>query len=280
MRYRTIVAYVDDEQRCKNTIKYARVLAESQGSHLIGLAVMPSFVDIPPTELGTQMLIDDIRRSFMSVTKRMQAQFDDSISPKAFSTEWRVAFPRFKSRIEAVSECGSRADLIIASQDDPDWRTSGFSDRAGLLVLQSPRPVILLPANPWALDAPARVVVAWNGSREAARALFDSIPLLKTSKSISILSINAPDDHERRLRSNQERDVLATLARHGLTADWVCEDPLGGDVGAAILAHVERHAADLLVMGGYGHFRVGELVFGGVTRDILQHMRIPVLMSH
>ena len=280
MRYRTLLVHLDNEHRVERPLRYARALAGGQEAHLIGLTVLPSFTEIPPSEMGTQMLMDEIRASFKNEAARMQSVFEAKAPAQTFTTEWRVADPGFKHPMEAVAEASQGADIIVASQDDPDWQKAGFSDRAGLLVALAPRPVIFVPVSGWPLHVPGRVLVAWNGSREAARALFDALPLLQAAKSVTVLSVRAVDNRECPFIAKQDVDVCETLARHGIKAEWVCEAPSQDDAGLTLLTQVERHAADLLVMGGYGHSRVRERIFGGVTRHILRHMRTPVLMSH
>ena len=110
-------------------------------------------------------------------------------------------------------------------------------------------------------------------------ALFDALPLLKTARDVTVISVRE-FEYRTRVEDDQERDVCATLSRHGVRTDWVSKEPLDEGTGATILAEAGRHAADLVVMGGYSHARWRELVLGGVTRHVLRHMRTPVLLSH
>jgi nucleotide-binding universal stress UspA family protein len=137
--------------------------------------------------------------------------------------------------------------------------------------------VLFLPHDcpiPAAFD---EIVVAWDGSREAARALADSLPFLRKARHISVLSAVAGDNKDRELA---DVDIAAYLARHKIKADVERDDNVSIDPGQWLLARVARAGANLLVMGAYGHNRFSEIAFGGVTRTIMREMTLPVLMSH
>jgi nucleotide-binding universal stress UspA family protein len=122
-----------------------------------------------------------------------------------------------------------------------------------------------------------RVLIAWNGSREATRAAHDALPLLKRATKVTVLSIDPDHDSQRRVPS---ADITLHLARHGVAAEADSTVALDIAVGDVLLSRAADLGADLIVMGGYGHSRVREMVLGGATRHLLQHMTVPVLMSH
>ena len=179
MAYKTILVHFDSEPRVKTLSAYAMALAEQHEAHLIGLAVLPSFADVPPAETGTRALIDDLRDAYRADAARMQAVFETRGPIQTISTEWRLADPGFRQTADAVAEQGQAADLIVASQDNPDWRADGFRDAAGLLAIEASRPVLLVPHQGYPAGPAKRVVVAWDGSREATRATFDALPCRK-----------------------------------------------------------------------------------------------------
>jgi nucleotide-binding universal stress UspA family protein len=122
-----------------------------------------------------------------------------------------------------------------------------------------------------------RVLVAWNASREAARALGDALPLLVDAQAVTVLSIGstATIDNEHR-----GADVTRRLARHGITATAAASIAKDADVGDVLLSRAADHGADLIVMGAYGHSRTREWLLGGAARHLLRHMTVPVLMAH
>ena len=127
-----------------------------------------------------------------------------------------------------------------------------------------------------------RVMVAWDGGREAARAVGDALPLLARAESVAVLVINPSQDGH---GEQPGADIALHLARHGITveAQHLEAQHLEAQdlsVGDALLSRLADQDIDLLVMGAYGHSRLRELVLGGVTRKIFQQMTVPVLMSH
>ena len=145
------------------------------------------------------------------------------------------------------------------------------------LVFETGRPVLLMPELKSSALTFDRITIAWDGSRVAARALADAIPLVGTATSISVVQVVGDKDLS---RAASAADVVRNLTLHGLKAEAI-ELPLqDGDAGETIQAFCQRHASDLLVMGAFGHSRAREFVLGGVTRTILDRPKLPVLLSH
>jgi nucleotide-binding universal stress UspA family protein len=178
---------------------------------------------------------------------------------------------------EAPSTFGRLArafDLAIVSQSQPE--TAGPEERiVEAALFESGRPVIIVPYIQKAGLKLDRVLVCWDGSRTAARALADAMPLLELAKSIEIVTVGNGHEGDK----GQLASVEKHLARHGLTAETK-QITADVDVASTILSHAADSSADLIVMGGYGHSRLREFILGGVTRDILNAMTVPVLMSH
>lgn len=142
------------------------------------------------------------------------------------------------------------------------------------VVLLAGKPIIIVPKN--YVDRPFAefAVVAWDGSRPAARALTDAMQILETKKRIDIVTV-APKDTP----PDGGHDILRHLRRHGIDARLVVLEDDGG-VGKTILKHCAKTDPDILVMGAYSRARIREDIFGGTTRDVLENMTIPVLMAH
>lgn len=180
-----------------------------------------------------------------------------------------------------MSRTASGADLIILGQDDPDDPESFIADHfVENVVMSSGRPVLLIP---YVGDFPtigSRVMIAWDGSREAIRAAHDALPFLKGADEVTVVSVNEHPNHS--LSSDiRGADVAAMLARHDVKVT-VSTVEGGHDlpIGDALLSRAFDLSADLLVMGAYGHARWQELVLGGATRTILSVSTLPVLLSH
>jgi nucleotide-binding universal stress UspA family protein len=162
-------------------------------------------------------------------------------------------------------------------QTASDWTVSLDLDIADRLVLEAGRPVLIIPNRGTHRPVPKRIVVGWTERREAARAVFDALPLLQRADLVTVLEVDSDPAPE----AGQNRVALcATLGHHGVTCEVVTAVSRHGYVGDTLLAWCERTRADLLVMGCYGHSRLREFVLGGATRHLLADMTLPVLMSH
>jgi nucleotide-binding universal stress UspA family protein len=141
------------------------------------------------------------------------------------------------------------------------------------------RPVLILPFAPKRAFGFGDAMVAWNASREAARAAFEALPLLRASSSVRVVAVDPQADPKMR-GAIAGADMAEALARHGVKA--VAEPYYGGgaEAGRALLQHAREMDASLLVLGGYGHSRLREWILGGATRDVLASLEVPVLMSH
>jgi nucleotide-binding universal stress UspA family protein len=280
MDWKTILVQLSNPRRTDMLLGVASRIAERSNAHLIGFNVSHALAHAPvtPTLLGPEdfeafQAIDD------EEAERLKAAFDEATHNRSFVAEWRNVELVGMDPITAIVEHGRAADLIVASQSDPDWEMSGFFDAPERLALESGRPVLVVPYAGTFGEIGKRIMVAWSGKREGARAVFDALPLLKTADAVTLLCVVGADaDGE----SGQlpGAGIAASLARHDVkvTIQKTVADEIG--VADEVLARLADQGSDLLVMGAYGHSRLREMVFGGVTRHILRHMTVPTLMSH
>jgi nucleotide-binding universal stress UspA family protein len=145
------------------------------------------------------------------------------------------------------------------------------------VLFESGRPVIFVPFIQRTALALGRVMLCWDGSRAAARAVADAMPLLHKAKTVEIVIVG---DWPSASDEMPGADLGQHLARHGLTVEVKRLTSPDIDVVSALLSYAADSDADLMVMGGYGHSRLREFVLGGVTRGLLEAMTVPVLMSH
>jgi nucleotide-binding universal stress UspA family protein len=185
--------------------------------------------------------------------------------------EWELAIGLPASHVTRRSPA---VDLVILGQRNPDQVTG--LDTPEEVVLACGRPVLIVPYAGHVDRIGENAIVAWNSSREAARAIQDALPLLSVSASVTVLLVNPEEDADIEAADN----LAVHLTRHGLNAKKlvVREEILA--VSDTVLAQVAKLGADLLVMGAYSHSRLREMVLGGVTRDVLRNMSVPVLMAH
>ncbi len=147
------------------------------------------------------------------------------------------------------------------------------------LLLDSGRPVLVVPPHSQASMPPKRVVVAWRPTREAARATHDALPLLEAAEQVDVLVID-PKIAEGAHGEEPGADIAAHLARHGVNVQVVARPSEGASAGVGILDYAKHVGADLVVAGGYGHSRLRERILGGATRELLYTTTTPVLFSH
>jgi nucleotide-binding universal stress UspA family protein len=282
MALKDLLVYVDVTPRSAARMELAARLAIQHDAHLTGLHV----IDIPSANYfyGAAMpfvptnpeeIVERIRAEAVEAAKPVEAAFRECLRRNGIAGEWRLVEG---SPPATVTLHARYADLSIVGQ--PNREAPQDSDAVLVTtVMTSGRPVL---AVPFAGDFPTigeRVLVAWNGSREAARALNDALPLLLNAKQVTILAINP----QRGVGGHGDvpaADIALHFARHGLKAEaahTVARDIADGE---ALLSYAADIGADLIVAGAYGHSRARELVFGGVTRTLIAEMTAPVLFSH
>ena len=187
-------------------------------------------------------------------------------------SEWRLTTG---DPVDAVTTSAHYADIAVVGQTDPDDANS-LSGLADSVVLGAGGPVLVWPyAGSFSANAET-VMLAWNSTREAKRALSDALPIMQQASRVIVLGIDTGDG-----KHIPGADVSAYLARQGVSAE-ARHTISSSDLGAsdALLSEISDLGAGLLVMGGYGHHRMREVLLGGVTRDILRQMTVPVVMSH
>jgi nucleotide-binding universal stress UspA family protein len=278
LSYKSILVQVDHGKACPARIDAAIDLALRHEAHLTGLYLIveptgANFVRgyLPPEilETATAQATDRAKSKlaeFSAAAERNQLSFDTRID-RGFDVELAEIFTLH----------ARYADLAVVGQDDPDEPSQGRLPEQ--VVLACGRPVLLIPYIGAGKTLGQRVVVAWDASREAARAVRDALPLLEKAASVEVVSVN-PRAADFGHGDVPGADVALYLARHGVKVDVQRIETRDLDVGNALLSHVAGAAADLLVMGGYGHSRLREIMLGGATRTILHDMTVPVLMAH
>ena len=280
MPYKTILVHLNDRRRAGHLLKPAIALAARWGAHLIGLHAYPSIPQLSAfgTRLGGEA-VGSIVGAARQDSEHIHAVFERMTANQPFVAEWLEIKAMGADIAELVMERGRAADLIVTSQADPAWDLAPILDFPERLAVESGRPVLVVP-NEGHFDRIGRsVMVAWSGTREASRAVFDALPFLQRASIVTLLSIKR-NSHRGEERVIEGADIAATLSRHGVKCEVAVSVAADISIEDDLLSRASDYSADLIVMGCYGHSRLREFIMGGTTRGILAHMTVPVLMSH
>ena len=172
-----------------------------------------------------------------------------------------------------------RSETMLESAPGCSTQASGEELLIEEALFTSGRPALVVPYVGAEPKPPETVICAWDAGAEAARAFNDGMPLLRAAKRVVVM-VGEPQEHEGEYGEEPGADIALHLARHGVRAEVEHMHGSDIDVGNMLLSRIADESADLLVMGAYRHSRLRQLVFGGVTRTILEHMTVPVLMAH
>ncbi|ESY84042.1 universal stress protein [Mesorhizobium australicum] len=276
MRFKTIIAILQNEQDAERVLDCAIPLASRFESHLIGIhaEALPvpytSATGFPDTEF-LQVSADMNRER----ADKLQAVFVKRIEDSGLSFEWR-SLESFSgdSALTGISSVRA-ADLIIAAQRETGGDPSADVDT---LVYDAGRPVLVVPSAGPLVTTFKRVLLAWNGSKEAARAAFDALPFIIEAEKTDILVIDPPDSLDERPEA-AGAEIASALSRHGATVSVSVQKSGGTSVDDMIQNRITETGADLLVLGAYSHSWLRQLLFGGVTRTVLRSAQVAAFLS-
>jgi nucleotide-binding universal stress UspA family protein len=271
MSYKDILVHVDNSARSAVRLGVAGALAARMHAHLIGLNVR-SEPHLPPYIRAQFDDIAALRERWDNQAAAEARAMVEAVAPASGGTvEWRdVSGPLG----ETVALHARYADLTVIGQDDPDEASASLAEH---LLIEVGRPLVVVPYAGRFAEIGSRVLVAWNGSREATRAVHDALPLLKTAKLVRVIAVNPAGGGHGDIPG---ADICLHLSRHGVNAvgEQIQSEDL--NVGEMLLSRAADEDVDLIVMGAYGRSRLRELVLGGATHHLLRHMTVPVLLSH
>lgn len=276
--YKDLLAVVNGSATDDAVLTLTAQLAESQDAHVSVLVTAPLLMPIGyemgavPAEIYGQL--HDAERARASRTAQHARE---RLAAAPISWEVRVVETYMvpASRVAVLHAHHTDLSVIAASHGSDDKAPDLFPD----LLLGSGRPVLVVPPQYVPRSGRRYAVVAWQPTREAARAVHDALPLLQEAEQIDVLVVDPQVDatHHGPLPG---ADIAAHLARHGLIVNVVAIASMGASTSQAILRFVVESGAELLVAGGYSHSRWRERVLGGVTRSLLEQAPVPVLFSH
>ena len=286
MALKDILVHLDSGSRTNTRVEVVSALARRTGAHVTGVYI----IDIPNTDylygtsmpfagVGPEQIVARMRQDALAAAAPIDAAFRDKLRLEGVEGECRLV----EGSAPTILALHARyADLTVVGQPNPYEPPDSANGRDAMVVttlMSSGRPVLAIPYAGAFPTLGERVLVAWNASREAARAVNDAMPLLEQAKSVTVLAVN-PRHGIGGHGDVPAADITLHLARHGVHAE--AAHTVASDIpdAEALLSYAADIGADLIVAGGYGHSRARELVFGGVTRTLLAEMTVPVFLSH
>lgn len=276
MALKDLLVHVDNSKACAARVEAAIRLARSNQAHLSGVYVLPMITVPGYAEAQIPLeVIEAQRQAARTQATEAEKLFRSATDKAGISSEWRSVEDDFARALTLNARYVDVAVMGQVDKSDP-MAISGLVER---VMLDAGRPVLVIPYIGAGNTLGERVLIAWNASREAIRAVHDALPLLQKAKSVTVMAINPPAGEEGD-GDIPAADISLHLARHGVKVEADHVEAHDIAVGDMLLSRAADKSTDLIVMGGYGHSRLRELVLGGATRHILEHMTVPVLMSH
>jgi nucleotide-binding universal stress UspA family protein len=272
---RDLLVHVDGSDAGRRRLQSAVDLALRTGARLSGLHVMPP-PDVPPLYKPSQVdkAVANMSLKLASNARAAKRAFDEVAAQRLADMRW---FESDGDVVDGISASARYADLVILGQYE--WQGPHEAHPlpiAHSVVSRCGRPVLVVPATVGPISF-ARAAIAWDGSREAVRAVHDALPLLALSQAVEIVTIIPPAAVE----SNDDAKRLSShLANHGIKIQDTAIQIRSEDKPIALRQQMEKAHYDLLVMGGYSHPIWLEFIFGGVTQSMLLSSKIPILVSH
>lgn len=266
-----ILVHVDPSPACEERVRLTMRLAHRFGAFVTGVFVLPSpAMLIPPDSGAAAVAVSAYLAELEDAATKTGGQFLNRLHGEGLDGAWHLEHgaPAFN-----ISRHARPTDLVVLGQHDPDHPTVLTTPED--VVLSCGLPVLMVPFAGKFDSMGENSAIAWNSSREATRAVHDALPLFMQKKKVTVISVN-PEPGDEEIRG----DLVNHLERHGFDAK--AETDVTNDLLPAemILSWVADTESDLVVMGAYSRSRLREMILGGMTRDMLRSMTVPVLMAH
>lgn len=273
-----IVVHLDGSPEDEIRLEHGQALATAGRAHLIGLFTnqLPDLTVAMPMDGGAAAIqvLTELQDQALKDGDATARRLTERLAGLQVPSELRRFDKTFGALSGKVVDQARCADLFIATRPYGVAETAAWPDLVEAVLFGSGRALLLVPPGRRRQGPIQSVLVAWNGSREAARALREGLDFIEQAARVVVLVVDPPADAE------PYAEVKAHLAHHNVVAEVVTADSRDRSVADVILEEARRISADLVLMGAYGHTRLREQVFGGATRDMLTASESPVLVAH
>ena len=275
---KSILLHVQDDGSLDDRLEVALSLARTAGAHLSCLHVTPMQAYVAFDSFGGVFVMKDVMEALDEQETKLRERVEKDLAAEDVSWDYEQVTGDVVSQIIGR---GALADLIVFGREPHRYDFAGPA--MGLIgdLLQRSRIPLLIPGDDKSpVDFTGTALIAWDGSYEAANAVRSSLSLLKLAKDVAV--IHVAEDKQQEFPGTK---LLEYLSRQGVHADMVVQDPPAGDrdpavIAASLVAYARGIGAAYIVMGGYSHSRIKEIVFGGVTRSLLKECAIPLVIAH
>ncbi|WP_333611042.1 universal stress protein [Brevundimonas bullata] len=277
MTWSSLIVYVDDEADNIQRIEQAAALAKAHGAHLIGVSACAPETPVADA-YGAGILLGEVlteqHERAEKALKGAEARFREIATLAGVSCEWRADVGDPTSLLIKHARA---ADVLIVGRDAANasgWRAPHPAD----LAMRAGRSILIVPPNPARSVVGAPVLLAWTDSRESRLAAVAAIPMLREAESVRVLELCDPEDMDgARLRT---ADVVAWLTRHGVKAEAEARAHDDRSTGRRLLDCAAEMKAGAIVSGAWGHARMRQWIFGGVTQTLITESPVALLLAH
>ncbi|WP_234729584.1 universal stress protein [Acidocella facilis] len=275
--FEEIIVVLESQTNLTSRLEFACGLAATRGAKLVGLYVHDldlSAIGMLDSTYLNLIAVREVQERVRMRAGEAQKLFHEMTATASVEGEWRETDDLSSGRVVYIAR---HADLLVCGAHDGPCGMRSIALDVPAVILASGCPAIIVPELPHPHLPFRRILVAWKASKEARRAVHDALPLLREAEQVIIAAVH--EDTEV-LGEDSAPEIAAHLRRHGVDSAVQRLDPVGHDVGMAILSHAATMDANLIVAGFYGHARLTEFVLGGVSRTLLRNLRIPLFLSH
>jgi nucleotide-binding universal stress UspA family protein len=280
MTYKTITVSLRHPENAERLCAYAAMVARKFNAHLIGVHTAPSFDAIPTmfSVANIEQMTSVVERR-KEKSKQIKAIFERTVAAEDFVSEWREAGAYDFNPDQQYTADWIGADLIIMGQSNPDRAPRTQQNLIEKAVMNSGRPVLVLPYAGTFETVGENILLGWSGTRESSRAAHDALPFIRDAKDTQIFWVGKQNDKTRYIEQTAEQIALG-LDRHGARVTVTHREPGSISIGDELLNEASDMGADLIVTGGFGHSRVYDFVLGATSNHILKTMTVPILLAH
>ena len=264
-----------NDHRVETALLFAKIYeAHVTGLHLIPYPIIPvyggAFPEVVPYSASDQL------GKANNIEKKLKETFTHKASQLVVPCEWKT--------IEGVDvryilDNARYTDLVVVPQGYSRYGEENTQKIDDYLAIHLGRPLMVIPDLKKVFNLPKYIVIAWNESHEAARAVHDALPFLQYAERIQVVGVSASGQEEKANMIYCD-DLRKHLSHHGINVDVVSVDESDKGVGYTILQSAIEFDADLIVMGAYGQSRIKEIILGGATSYLLKHTTVPLFLSH